>query len=104
MPGTCERLEPYLESQVVGQGLALKQLCDAVCDHVTDDNPSKPLVLSVHGPPGVGKSMVHQLAAKALYNAEPGAETQCPGIDCPGYKVGASSCYLDQHQDAPFIA
>lgn len=86
-PGTCERLEPYLESQVVGQSLALKQLCDAVCDHISNPNPIKPLVLSVHGPPGVGKSMVHQLAAKALYNGEPSAGTQCPGSDCLGYKV-----------------
>ena len=76
---------------MVGQGLALKQLCDAVCDHVSNENPIKPLVISVHGPPGVGKSMVHQLAARALYNAEPEGDIQCPGIDCPGYKVRAST-------------
>jgi hypothetical protein len=86
-PGACERLEPFLEARVVGQGLALRQLCDAVCDHINNPNPIKPLVLSVHGPPGVGKSMVHQLAARALYNAEPAGDMQCPGIDCPGYKV-----------------
>ena len=88
------RLEPFLDSQVVGQGLALKQLCDAVCDHVSNENPIKPLVISVHGPPGVGKSMVHQLAARALYNTEPGGDLQCPGIDCPGYKVRASAAML----------
>lgn len=101
-PGSCERLEPYLEFQVVGQGLALRQLCDAICDHVSNANPNKPLVLSVHGPPGVGKSMVHQLAAKALYNAEPSADTQCPGIDCPGYKV--HPLLLTPHHTAPRIS
>ena len=100
----CERLEPYLESQVVGQGLALRQLCDAVCDHVSNANPNKPLVLSVHGPPGVGKSMVHQLAARALYNREPSADTQCPGIDCPGYKVQApTSPASRQHLRSPAV-
>ena len=81
---------------MVGQGLALKQLCDAVCDHVSNENPIKPLVISVHGPPGVGKSMVHQLAARALYNNEPEEDLQCPGIDCPGYKVGPFPIYASQ--------
>ena len=108
-PRACERLEPFLESQVVGQGLALRQLCDAVCDHINNPNPIKPLVLSVHGPPGVGKSMVHQLAARALYNAEPAADMQCPGLDCPGYKVhphaSSSTCqahlYAAMHMRCP---
>ncbi|KAK9830272.1 hypothetical protein WJX72_010727 [[Myrmecia] bisecta] len=86
-PGACERLEPYLLSQVVGQELAIHQLCDAVCDHIQKQQPHKPLVLSVHGPPGVGKSMLHHLAAKALYNKDPITATSCPGSDCPGYKV-----------------
>ncbi len=92
------RLEPFLDSQVVGQGLALKQLCDAVCDHLSNENPIKPLVISVHGPPGVGKSMMHQLAARALYNTGPEGDLQCPGIDCPGYKVGASVTMLPSAQ------
>jgi replication-associated recombination protein RarA len=91
VPGVCERLEPYLLSQVVGQELALVQLSDAVCDHISNENPLKPLVLSVHGPPGVGKSMSHLLAARVLYNQDPSPQTQCPGHDCPGYKACFSS-------------
>ena len=97
MPGVCERLEPYLASQMVGQELALQQLADAVCDHVGSANPAKPLVLSAHGPPGVGKSLAHLLMARALYNPDAGAHTQCPGMDCPGYKVRSWARKLLQH-------
>lgn len=51
---------------------------------------SKPLIVSVHGPPGVGKSLTHMLAAKALYNSHPLSTTQCPGRSCAGYKVRCS--------------
>ena len=94
VPGICERLEPYLASQLVGQELALRQLADAVCDHTAGaQTPAqKPLVLSVHGPPGVGKSLAHLLLARALYNPDPAAASlRCPGPDCPGYKVLGSA-------------
>ena len=66
----------------MGQELALHQISDAVCDHLAAKERQRPLVLSLHGPPGVGKSMVHQLAAQALYNRR-----IHPDLDCAGYKV-----------------
>jgi pantothenate kinase-related protein Tda10 len=86
-PGACERLEPYLSSKLVGQELALRQITDAICDHLALDEPQRPLVLSLHGPPGVGKSMFHRLAAQALYNRRIHDALRCPGLDCAGYKV-----------------
>lgn len=86
-PGACERLEPYLSSKLVGQELALRQITDAICDHLAKDEPQRPLVLSLHGPPGVGKSMFHRLAAQALYNRRIHDALRCPGLDCAGYKV-----------------
>lgn len=86
-PGACERLEPYLNSKIVGQELALKQISDAICDHLENPQPARPLVLSLHGPPGVGKSMFHLLAAQALYNKHITPDLQCPGKDCLGYKA-----------------
>ena len=71
----------------MGQNLALHQISDAVCDHLANEAPRKPLVLSVHGPPGVGKSLFHQEAARALYSTRPSPNLQCPGSDCSGYKV-----------------
>jgi len=83
----CDHLDPYLTSRIVGQDLALRQISDAVCDHLAQPNPRKPLVLSIHGPPGVGKSLLHQEAARALYNTNPNPDLRCPGPDCGGYKV-----------------
>lgn len=93
-PGACERLEPFLSSRIVGQELALRQIGDAVCDHLATPAPPRPLVLSLHGPPGVGKSMFHQLAAQALYNRRMRGDLRCPGLDCAGYKVcnGVPGC------------
>lgn len=89
-PGACDRLEPYLSARIVGQDLALRQVSDAICDHLAQPEPTRPLVLSLHGPPGVGKSMLHLLAAQALYNRDPEAGgLRCPGLDCAGYKVGS---------------
>ncbi|PRW45202.1 ATPase of the AAA+ superfamily (ISS) [Chlorella sorokiniana] len=68
--------------------MALRQISDAICDHLAQPEPARPLVLSLHGPPGVGKSMFHLLAAHALYNRQPDRPgLRCPGLDCAGYKV-----------------
>lgn len=72
---------------MVGQELALRQAADAICDHLARSEPTRPLVLSVHGPPGVGKSLFHLLAARALYNRHIHEDLRCPGFDCAGYKV-----------------
>lgn len=36
---------------------------------------------------GVGKTMSHALLAQALYVDAPDSDVQCPGPQCPGYKV-----------------
>lgn len=71
----------------MGQELALRQATDAICDHLAQPEPIRPLVLSVHGPPGVGKSLSHLMAARALYNRHIHPDLRCPGYDCAGYKV-----------------
>lgn len=91
-PGACERLDPYLSARLVGQDLALRQAADAICDHLAQPEPQRPLVLSLHGPPGVGKSMFHGLAATALYNKQPAPGLRCPGLDCAGYKARRCCC------------
>ncbi|KAL6766902.1 hypothetical protein ACKKBG_A37835 [Auxenochlorella protothecoides x Auxenochlorella symbiontica] len=86
-PGACSRLEAHAGSFLVGQDLALRLATDAICDHLDDPNPARPLILSAHGPPGVGKSLFHLLAAQALYSKNPSEAMKCPGHDCSGYKV-----------------
>eukprot|EP00740_Mantoniella_antarctica_P019832 CAMPEP_0198706630 /NCGR_PEP_ID=MMETSP1468-20131203/391066_1 /TAXON_ID=1461545 /ORGANISM="Mantoniella sp, Strain CCMP1436" /LENGTH=134 /DNA_ID=CAMNT_0044465579 /DNA_START=679 /DNA_END=1080 /DNA_ORIENTATION=- len=68
-PGACHRLRAHLTHRLHGQPVAHHLLVDAVCDHVEQSNPRKPLVASLHGSFGVGKSYFHQLLAQALYNA-----------------------------------
>ncbi|GAX81277.1 hypothetical protein CEUSTIGMA_g8709.t1 [Chlamydomonas eustigma] len=87
LPDSCEHVESFLFQHVVGQELALQQLVDAVCTHIHKSHPSKPLILSIHGPPGVGKTYSHTLLAKALYNRHPEQVLYCPGMDCRGAKV-----------------
>ncbi|KAK9867882.1 hypothetical protein WJX84_011423 [Apatococcus fuscideae] len=94
LEGACDRLEPYLLSQMVGQDMAIQQFSDAVCDHLNQPHPQKPLVVSAHGSPGVGKSYMHKLAARALYNQKPQLELECPGIDCPSLKVFSGLDYV----------
>lgn len=49
----CNVAEAYLASQIVGQELAVGQLTDALCHHLAQPNQRKPLIISVHGPPGM---------------------------------------------------
>jgi ATP-dependent Clp protease ATP-binding subunit ClpA len=86
----CSNVEAVLPQQVVGQELALGHLTDALCHHLSQPQPSKPLVISVHGPPGVGKTLSHLWLARALYSKRPAADLHCPGLHCKGYKVGGA--------------
>ena len=65
----CHRVRAHLAAHLHGQETAANLLADAVCDHVENPRPSKPLVASLHGSPGIGKSYFHQLLAQGLYNA-----------------------------------
>ncbi len=49
------------------QEAAVAKLVDSICAHLWEPSPKRPLVLSLHGPPGVGKSYFHQLLAEAAY-------------------------------------
>jgi hypothetical protein len=83
---------------------------------------SKPLVISVHGPPGVGKTLTHTLLARAIYGrgdpsllsrgrrrggsggggfAGPeslGPQDLCPGRACRGYRVFYGMDYLSSER------
>ncbi|KAG1660389.1 hypothetical protein FOA52_007294 [Chlamydomonas sp. UWO 241] len=87
IPGACDRVDSFVSARVVGQQLAVNQLVDAVCTHLADAHPQRPLVISVHGPPGVGKTYTHTLLARALYSSDPLRASKCPGEDCQGAKV-----------------
>lgn len=106
VPDACNSVERLLSDSIVGQDLAISQLINVVCSHISkhEQQPAnqlfpsssatplthqrtKPLIISVHGPPGVGKTYSHMLLARALYSRHPHTAVRCPGMDCEGAKV-----------------
>ncbi|XP_076613867.1 torsin family 1 isoform X2 [Chaetodon auriga] len=60
-------LKADLDSKLFGQHIASRIILKAVNGFMTNDNPKKPLVLSLHGWTGTGKNFVSQLIAENLY-------------------------------------
>ncbi|XP_042251114.1 torsin-1A-like isoform X1 [Thunnus maccoyii] len=60
-------LRADLESKLFGQHIASRIILKAVNRFMNNDNPEKPLVLSLHGQSGTGKSFVSKLIAKNIY-------------------------------------
>ncbi|BFZ15121.1 hypothetical protein BsWGS_18160 [Bradybaena similaris] len=56
-----------LNEKLYGQHLASSKVLELIGSHVKSENPSKALVLSFHGPVGVGKTYVSQTIAKNMY-------------------------------------
>ncbi|KAJ8376988.1 hypothetical protein SKAU_G00075680 [Synaphobranchus kaupii] len=69
---TCERGQRNSERRddrvaFDSQHLASEVILKAVTGFMEDDNPSKPLVLSLHGSSGTGKNLVAKIIAKNLF-------------------------------------
>ncbi|XP_061101775.1 torsin-1A-like isoform X1 [Conger conger] len=56
-----------LKSSLFGQHLASKVILKAVTGFMEDPNPTKPLVLSLHGSSGTGKNHVAKIIAQNLF-------------------------------------
>ncbi|XP_074547306.1 torsin family 1 isoform X1 [Halichoeres trimaculatus] len=60
-------LKTDLESKLIGQHVASRIILKAVTGFMSNSNPKKPLVLSLHGWTGTGKNFVSQLIAENIY-------------------------------------
>ncbi|KAL6096666.1 tor1b [Pungitius sinensis] len=60
-------LQVDLQSKLFGQHIASRIILKAVTGFMNNDNPKKPLVLSLHGWTGTGKNFVSQLIADNIY-------------------------------------
>ncbi len=60
-------LQEALNKQLYGQHLVTEVAVSAVSSHLMDQDPSKALVLSFHGPTGTGKNFVSRLIAESIY-------------------------------------
>ncbi|XP_069024604.1 torsin family 1 isoform X1 [Embiotoca jacksoni] len=56
-----------LQSKLFGQHIASRIILKAVNGFMSNENPKKPLVLSLHGWTGTGKNFVSQLIAENIY-------------------------------------
>ncbi|XP_041825684.1 torsin family 1 isoform X1 [Melanotaenia boesemani] len=60
-------LKNDLENKLFGQHIASRIILKAVNGFMSNNNPKKPLVLSLHGWTGTGKNFVSQLIAENIY-------------------------------------
>lgn len=61
-------MKRLLEDNVFGQHIVQQHLIPAIEAHFnTATPPKKPLVISFHGTPGIGKTFVSEKIAEALY-------------------------------------
>ena len=57
-----------------GQHLVNRPVVGAIQSHLAEPDPTKALVLSFHGPPGVGKNFVSNIIADSLFEGKRGSE------------------------------
>ncbi len=60
-------LEKDLRKYLFGQHIAVDTALKAVSWFMKDPDPPKPLVLSFHGPTGVGKNYITRIIARNIY-------------------------------------
>ena len=60
-------MQADLDSQLFGQHIASRIILKAVTGFMNNNNPKKPLVLSLHGWTGTGKNFVSQLIADNIF-------------------------------------
>ena len=107
----CARTRALTTRELLGQDVGAALVVDAVCDHAekSSRDREKPLVMSLHGSPGVGKSLFHRILARAAYNATRESDFDsgrrgrrneaCPGAGCPGYKVIFGTDYVVRERE-----
>ena len=66
-PLSLSGLKDDLKSRLYGQHIASEVILKAVTGFMNNDNPQKPLVLSLQGTTGTGKNLASQLIVKNIY-------------------------------------
>ncbi|KAI7794461.1 torsin-1A-like isoform X1 [Triplophysa rosa] len=66
-PFNSTDFEKDLRMSLYGQNIALNTILKAVTWLMKDPDPPKPLVLSLHGPTGVGKTYITKIIARNIY-------------------------------------
>ncbi|KAM8744455.1 torsin-1A-like [Acanthopagrus schlegelii] len=64
----AEGLKDDLENKLFGQHIAANVILNTVTGFMSNNNPQKPLVLSLHGRSGTGKNFAARLIAENIYS------------------------------------
>jgi len=67
VPNNMTELDLRLENQLMGQPLVHNLILKSISSHINTENPSKALVLSLHGSTGTGKNFVAKHIVESLY-------------------------------------
>ena len=61
------RLMSNFESRLFGQKMASIELVAQITSHISKENPTKPLVMSLHGHTGTGKTFTTRIIAESIF-------------------------------------
>ncbi|XP_030290717.1 torsin-1A-like [Sparus aurata] len=64
----AEGLRDDLKNKLFGQHIAAEVILNTVTGFMSNNNPQKPLVLSLHGPTGTGKNFAARLIAENIFS------------------------------------
>lgn len=67
IPNNTTELDVRFKSQLIGQPLVHNLILNSISSHLSNPNPSKALVLSLHGSTGTGKNFVAKHIVESLY-------------------------------------
>jgi Cdc6-like AAA superfamily ATPase len=73
----CEHLKAAFAARIAGQSQQLGQISNTICRHIRSASRTRPLVIALLGPVGVGKSWTTRVTAQALFSAEPVLPQRC---------------------------
>jgi ATP-dependent Clp protease ATP-binding subunit ClpA len=96
---SCRTLWNVIREEIIGQDFALDLMVSCICDYLDDTSLKKPLVISTHGPVGVGKTLTHRSLARFLYEVPREDWSACPGYKCPAYKLFSSLSHVPSEQE-----
>lgn len=107
-PFTVSGLFNRLQDKVYGQHLVLKTVSRYINAHMTDPDPSKAVMLALHGGTGTGKSYITSIIAESIY--QKGMKSKFVHFvssaihfrnnkDVEQYKVSYSTLRFDLHFD-----
>merc|ERR1712072_497100 len=95
----CRTLWSEIREEIIGQDFALDLMVTCICDYLDDTFLKKPLVISTHGPVGVGKTLTHRSLARFLYEVPRENWNACPGYECPAYKLFSSMSHVPSERE-----